>query len=336
MNVLAVGGLILLLALCILLDAAYQALPLKELRRRARSGQNKKEAAIYKVSSYGATLKIFLWTVGVTCATALIVWVPRRSWWLSVIVTLLIIWAVVIVKPVLSSSGVAIRIAAFFAPAVSWLLEYLHPLLGRFGGSVRETHTGIFEREDLVELLRRQSGQVDSRISQTELKAVRGALSFGDIAVGSVMTPRKAVTWVDEDDAIGPKLMDDLHKTGHIRFPVIAGSSKPVNPEVVGILYLRDLLINLEKPGKVANIMKRDAHFINESHTLLQALDGFLKSGQHLLVVVNNFEEVVGVLTLEDVLSQILGEKVSDEFDSYDNRHTVAGHQPKEHSRRSN
>ena len=262
------------------------------------------------------------------CATALIVWVPRRSWWLSVIVTLLIIWAVVIVKPVLSSSGAAFRIAAFFAPAVSWTIGYLHPLLGRFGSSGRAVHTGIFEREDLVELLRRQSGQTDNRISEIELKAVSGALTFGEKLVGSIMTPRSEVEWVNKDAPVGPKLMDDLHTTGQTRFPVITGTGQ-ANSEIIGTLYLGDLLKNLEKSGKIGDIMKHDAHFINESDNLVQALDGFLKSGQHLLIVVNNFEEVIGVLTLEDVLSQILGQEITDEFDNYHDKHAVAGHQPK-------
>lgn len=330
MNALFASFLIFLLALCVLLDAVYQALPQKELRRRARLGHDKNAAAIYKISSYGATLKIFLWTTGVISATTLIVWAPRWSWWLAVIVTLLIIWAVVIARPMFGALGFAWQAAALFAPAVAWLLECLHPAVGRFGGNLKEPHTKLFEREDLIDLLKRQGGQPDSRIADEELKIAHGALTFGDKKVSVVMTPRKSVEWVSADESISPKIMDELHKTGHIRFPVVGKDSKPANPEVVGALYLRDLLNNLEKPGKISDIMKRSAHFINESDNLLQALDGFLKAGQHLLVVVNNFEEVVGILTLEDVLGQIIGQKFVTEFDNYHDKHAVAGYDQSE------
>ncbi|OVE79571.1 hypothetical protein BVY00_00060 [bacterium G20] len=223
------------------------------------------------------------------------------------------------------------QIAGFLAVPAAYVLSFLQPVVGRAAGLIKNLephlHTGVYEKEDLLDLLRRQSGLVDNRISETELKAARGALTFGDKTVTSVMTPRMAVTWVSRDDTISPKLMDDLHKTGHIRFPVTASGSQPTNPEVVGILYLTDLLKNLERSGVVGAVMKKDAHFINESHSLAQALDGFLKSGQHLLIVVNNFEEVVGVLTLEDVLSQILGQKITDEFDGYGDLRAVAGHE---------
>lgn len=328
MSVLVICILVFLLSLCILLDAVYQALPSQELRRRARLGQDKKAAAIYKISSYGATLRIFLWTVGVASATALIVWAPRWSWWLAVIVTLLIIWAVVIARPILGSSGLAWQAAALFAPVVSWLLEYLHPAVGRLGGKAKEPHTKLFEREDLVDLLKRQGGQSDSRITGEELKLAHGALTFGDKTAGTIMTPRQSVEWVSREESISPALMDELHKTSQIRFPVVAKDSKPANPDVVGTLNLRDLLNNLEKPGRVDTIMKQGAHFINESDNLRQVLDGFLKAGQHLLIVVNNFEEVVGVITLEDVLSQVLGQELATEFDNYHDKHAVAGHEP--------
>ena len=64
--------------------------------------------------------------------------------------------------------------------------------------------------------------------------------------------------------------------------------------------------------------------FINEDSNLRQALSAFLKTHHHLLIVVNSFEEMVGVLSLEDVLEQILGKQIVDEFDSYDNLRAVA------------
>ena len=71
--------------------------------------------------------------------------------------------------------------------------------------------------------------------------------------------------------------------------------------------------------------MKPDVYFINEEQDLRQALGVFLSSQSHLLIVVNSFEEFVGILSIEDVMEQILGQPIVDEFEQYDELRAVAG-----------
>lgn len=327
MKTLGILLLVIVFLKCLLLYKTARALTLSELRRRARASSDRATRSLYKLLSFQTSLQIIILLLGTASGAALLLLLSQISSWLVAVFILAAGWALLDDRFVVMPGSWLWKISSYAAPALVPLVGSLQPVLGRISVVIGhpKIHSGVYEREDLLDLLDRQKSQIDNRISGSELKAARGALTFGDKPVGSVMTPRKAVAWVGRDDLIGPKLMDDLHNTGFTRFPVIAGSSKPTNPEVVGTLYIADLLKNLEKPGRVANIMKHDAHFINESHSLLQALDGFLKSGQHLLIVVNNFEEVVGVLTLEDVLGQILGEKISDEFDRYHDKRAVAG-----------
>ncbi len=327
-----IGILVLTLVFleCLLLYKTSRALPLPELRRRARASADKRTQALYKLLAFQTSLKIIIWLLGAASSAVLFLLASQVSGWLAAALVLVISWTVLDDRFSIQPGGWLWKVSSYAAPAIVPAVVFLQPVLGRLASQLGrpKIHSGIYEREDLLELLDRQKSQIDNRLSERELKAARGALTFGDKMVGSVMTPRQDVVWVNKDDPIGPKLMDDLHKTSFTRFPVISGSAKPTNPEVVGVLYLTDLLKNLENSGRVNDIMKRDAHFINESHSLEQALDGFLKSGQHLLIVVNNFEEVVGVLTLEDVLGQILGEKIADEFDRYHDLRAVAGHEP--------
>ncbi len=336
-----VAILVIVFLMSVLLDKTYRSLPTHELRRRARAGKDKNAAAIYKMAAYGHSLKILLWLIGVGSATALLLLASRAAWWLGLAAALVLGWtALAGRRPFKKPSGWPWKIAAALAPALSWLLSYLQPLFGRIAEWLKNLeplrpHTGLYEKEDLLELLDRQSSQADNRLTELEIKAARGVLEFNDKTVGSVMSPRRGVKFVAASDPISPRLMDELHATGFKHFPVVKeitpASSKATGggePHVLGILYLNDLLKNLEKPGKISDLMKKDAHFINETHTLPQALDAFLKSHHHLLVVVNNFEEVVGVLTLDDVLEQITGQKITDEFDRYDDLRAVAGHNP--------
>ena len=185
-------------------------------------------------------------------------------------------------------------------------------------------HTRAYEKEDLVTLIKRQGTQADNRISRADLQTALGALSFGDKTVGSVMTPRRKVKMVEAGEPIGPHLMDELHVSGQTSYPVVKGSLKSSSLELVGTLYLRDI-VGVEERGKVSDLMKKPVCYINERQPLGGALSAFAKTKSHLLVVVNNFEEIVGTLSFEDILSVLLGELPDDGFENYDNPHAVAG-----------
>ena len=312
-----------------LLDRAYRTLPLKELRRRARTGRDKQAVALYKMAAYGPALEVFLWLVAILSAAKLFLIFADWKWWLGVVAGLIMAWLGLVWKPLTRPSGLGWRYAAMLAPAVAWLLAYLHPITGRLGRWLKglrppSLHSDIYEREDLVELLHKQAGRQENRISQNELRMAGGALTFGDKFVGSIMTPLRAVKLVAANESIGPHLMDELHASGFSRFPVVKDTSRSSTPEIVGIFYLRNL-VGHEGKGSVRDLMDNRIYFINEAQDLRSALGAFLKTQHHLLIVVNNFEEIVGVLSLEDVLEQIIGEKIVDEFDRYDDLRAVAG-----------
>ncbi|HPD98895.1 MAG TPA: CBS domain-containing protein, partial [Candidatus Saccharibacteria bacterium] len=109
------------------------------------------------------------------------------------------------------------------------------------------------------------------------------------------------------------------------------------NQNIIGTLYLRDA-IRLQKAKPVTKIMRDDVYYINEAQPLDVALHGFIKTRHHLFVVVNEFEDVVGVLTIEDVIEQIIGHPIHDEDDRFDDLRLVAKSKAatKRSSRKSN
>ncbi len=135
-----------------------------------------------------------------------------------------------------------------------------------------------------------------------------------------MLVPRHTVTSVHESDTIGPILMDELATSGHQRFPVLNKDK-----ELVGILHLQDVLENTHG-DTVGNVMQANLHYIHEDHPLEQALHAMLSTGQSLLVVINSKEEYVGIIGIEDVVEQIIGHRLTSEFDQYDNRAAVAAH----------
>ncbi len=307
----------------------YDYMPRKELKRLARNG-DAVAAVLYRAVAYGASLRLLLWLfIGLTAAGGFILLTyiaPPPLVFLAVAGVLLYGFAWM---PTSRVTDIGARMVLIVTPLVAWLLSHLHPLLSRMTQFVQAHrpitfHTGLFEREDLIELLEMQRHMPDTRISPAELDLVIHALSFGEVQVQVVMVPRRAVVMVASTDVVGPILMDELHAKGHSRFPVY-GESKD---EIIGTLHLRDLL-SAKHGGTVADVVQREVYYIHEDETLFQVLHAFIKTKHHLFIVVNSFEEIVGIITIEDVLEQVIGRKIEDEFDTYDDIRAVVRRQAK-------
>lgn len=165
-------------------------------------------------------------------------------------------------------------------------------------------------------------------LTDDEKGYVTHVLKFDERVVSDVMTPRSVVETIKKSEILGPLVLDDLHKTGHSRFPVIEGDID----HVVGILYLRDLLTldtNRKHTSLAESAMSKNAFYIHQEQSLGHALAAFLKTHHHLFIVVNEFRETVGILTLEDTIETLLGKKIVDEFDAHDDLRAVAGRNPR-------
>ena len=314
----------------ILLNKVYRSLSAAELRRRARGGHDKNAAALYKAAAYGESLELLLWLVGSLSAAALIIMAVNFGWWLAALIILAAGFFIFISWPFQPSNGWQWRSAALVAPFAAKLLSWLQPVLARLGSVLKDhrpphRHSGLYEKEDLLELLKIQNKQLDNRFSEAELAIVYGALTFGDRSVGQLMTPRAKLRMVTPGDAIGPHLLDELHASGQAAFLVVKEISRSAALDVAGVIYLSDLVDHVAAGGKVRELMRAKVHYANETQTLREALAAFIKTHAHLLVVVNSFEEVVGALTIEQIAEQILGYKITSEFDRYDDLSSVAG-----------
>lgn len=320
------GALLTVAAIiCWTLQKTYQQVPTRELKRMARGG-DEVATLLYRAAGYGVSLRVLLrGTTILFGVLALGTLSASIGLWLALLVLAALLalgWVVMVPGDELTASG--LWLAKKAAPAIAWLLERLHPVINglvRFMRRFRHVyvHTGLYEKSDLIELLEQQKGQADSRISPSEIELLQHTLSFGDKLVVDALVPLRVVKTVAASDAIGPVLMDELSKSGHSRFPVYDGG----HDNIVGILYLHDL-VGAKHGGRVADVMNRKLTYIHEDFTLYQVLQAFLKTKRHLFLVVNSFEELVGILTVEDVLEQVIGVPIMDEFDKYDDLRAVA------------
>jgi magnesium and cobalt transporter len=183
-------------------------------------------------------------------------------------------------------------------PARPSLLERLSALL------MREPS----DRESLVELLR--SAYSRNLLDADALSIIEGALNVSEMQVRDIMVPRAQVDFIDINEPIEtfvPKVM----ATAHSRFPVIDQN----RDDVIGILLAKDLLRHYagEEEFNVREML-RPAVFVPEAKRLNVLLREFRASRNHMALVVDEYGGISGLVTIEDVLEQIVGE-IEDEYD---------------------
>jgi magnesium and cobalt transporter len=164
-------------------------------------------------------------------------------------------------------------------------------------------------RDDLVALLR--DAQADGLIGSDTLRMMEGAIAVSDLTVGDVMIPRAQMVSLPIEEKF-LELMKQVVESGHSRFPV-HGENKD---EILGILLAKDLLRGVvadHGPGSVRELL-RPAVLIPESKKLNLLLKEFRLSRNHMAIVVDEYGGVAGLVTIEDVLEQIVGE-IDDEHD---------------------
>ena len=164
-------------------------------------------------------------------------------------------------------------------------------------------------REDLVELLR--DAQADGLIAADTLTMMEGAIAVSDLSVGDVMIPRAQMVTLPSQGSF-LDLVRLVVESGHSRFPV-HGEDRD---EILGILLAKDLLRGVaaeQSPASVRELL-RPAVLIPESKKLNVLLREFRQSRNHMAIVIDEYGGVAGLVTIEDVLEQIVGE-IDDEHD---------------------
>jgi magnesium and cobalt transporter len=164
------------------------------------------------------------------------------------------------------------------------------------------------DREDLLEMLR--DAHERKLLDADALSIFEGALQVAEMTVSDVMVPRSQMDVIELDDEPA-EVITEMVETRHSRYPVIGES----RDEVVGILLAKDLLAYLVNADAFSlKAVLRPAVFVPETKRLNVLLREFRSQRNHMAIVIDEHGSVAGLVTLEDVLEQIVGE-IIDEYD---------------------
>ncbi|MBL8113648.1 MAG: HlyC/CorC family transporter, partial [Acidobacteria bacterium] len=256
--------------------------------------------------------------------------------WLIAAITLLFGWLVleafVVRQVALRGADEMLRSFAWLAPVATLCAVPLYPFLARLvydgeeeedGRSGRakdspETPDREREREQTKEIEMKALLDVareEGLLEKHEEELVSRAVDFGDRTVREVMTPRPDMTVADVTAPLS-EIVDLFVRTKFTRIPLVDGGvDKPV-----GVVHVKDILTVLRSPTPPATArpLAREALFAPECQTITTLLADFRRRRQHLAVVVDEYGAVTGLVTLEDLVEELVGEIADEHEDALD------------------
>ncbi len=205
-------------------------------------------------------------------------------------------------------------------PLIAALAAKLRHAIGRW------VWRGPTSREELLHCA--QLAEKNQIVQPDVLRMIERVLSVSDLQARDIMIPRVQMVTIHIDASL-----EEIHKivvsSGHSRFPVI--SEKEIDETVNGILLAKDLIADLDVPGNGSfrlHELLRPVMHVPESIRLNVLLKKFQETRSHMAIIVNEYEGIAGLVTIEDVLEEIVGE-IEDEsdFDSDEQITRVSDHE---------
>jgi metal transporter CNNM len=316
-----VFGLLCLSALFSGLTLGLMSLGPHELKRKAEYGDIRAKK-IYAVRRRGNLLLVTLLVGNVASISSVSIVLNSIA---PGVVAGLLTTVLVTVFGEIAPQAVFSRFAMEIGARTAWLVHIIMivlypvaaPLAWILDKSLGDELPTIYSRKELVGILREHGGNI---LKSDEERIARGALTFSEKKITEVMTPRFMVTGIEQDRILDSATIDDLRRSGYSRFPVYDDSLD----HVTGMLYAQQLIDPTNHNKTVVNVCTQNVYFVNEDASLDHALNAFIKTKNHLFMVVNQFSEFVGIIAIEDVIEEILGVEIVDEFDKYANVRAVA------------
>ncbi|MGY2746452.1 hemolysin family protein [Arthrobacter sp. UYCu723] len=208
----------------------------------------------------------------------------------------------------------------FTAPLIRWLCGVLGPIPGwlvTLGSAVAPgapaDNEAFFSEEEFRELVDRASES--DVIEDNEAELIQSVFDFGDTLVRSVMVPRTDILCIDSGSTLH-RAMSLFLRSGYSRIPVIGENTD----QILGIVYLKDVAAVLHNlgPGEeppVVDGLAREVRYVPDSKPVSELLRELQKESTHVAIVIDEYGGTAGLVTLEDLIEEIVGEIV-DEYDT--------------------
>ena len=170
-----------------------------------------------------------------------------------------------------------------------------------------------YSHKELMDIISEHENSEHSSLDADEERIMHGALQFSHLRVQEVMTPAELVVSFDENQRLTEAFFEEVNDSGFSRLPVYQGNKE----NIVGILYVKDLIVEDDHISikETEEAFERDFLTVRPSMLLDAVLAKMLKSRHHMAIVYNRNQRFVGVVTLEDIIEEIIQQEIVDEDD---------------------
>ena len=224
------------------------------------------------------------------------------------------------------------RMALLYVHPIDLLMKILYPLVIVFvwiGDKISRTFGGASVPQTLISEgeIRTviSTGVEEGTIEKTEAEMMEGVFKFGNREVGQIMTPRPDIIWVEKDATLG-KFLSIYAESLHSRFPIYENDTD----NIIGFLWIKDILMaqakgEIQKESSLAGLV-RPINFVPESKLVGELFAEMQEKGNQMVMVVDEFGGIAGLVTTEDLLEEIVGDlgdelaKVEEEFKTIDEK----------------
>ncbi|MFT4661421.1 MAG: putative hemolysin [Patiriisocius sp.] len=231
---------------------------------------------------------------------------------IGVVTFIILLFGEVLPKVYATSSN--LKFAKLMSKPIIWTSKLFYPIIALLLSSGTLTDKWVKKKPNdiTVNELGHALELTMQNADEDEQKILEGIVNFGNINVKQIMTPRTATTAFDLEMEFG-KLIKTFVDSGHSRIPIYKDSFDTVE----GVLYLKDLIPHIGLETFDWHSLIRDAYFVPENKMIDDLLKDFQSRKMHLAIVVDEYGGTSGIVTLEDVIEEIVGE-ITDEFDEID------------------
>ena len=303
-------------AVCSGLNVSLMSLSVADLSRRAKLGDESAMRILpLRRNSHLSLAAILLTNVAVISTTSLVL-DHHYSGIIAGIMSTLIIVIFGEVFPQALFTRHALSITSIFASFLRLMIIVTYPvskplqllLDSLFGHEAQRPHS----RRELGIILTEQLDQIDSELDKDEIDIMKGALSLSEKRVREIMTPIEQVYWVTPHTVLDGDKIDEIKAIRWSRIPVLSADMT----KVYGMLHMKDL-VDIDFGHQNVRVDDLPLHHA-KSIGIMMALDTlfrrFIASSIHLMLVERN-QIIVGIVTIEDLIEEIIGQEIEDEAD---------------------
>lgn len=297
------------------LNLGLYSLNRTDLERKTELG-NKQAARVLRIRTRGNLLlvSLLLGNVAVNSAISIILGDVTSGVVAGVVATgLIVIFGEII--PQATCARYALSVGARTAWIVEMTMVVLYPVAKPIAWALDKTLgeelKTIWSKRELEHIIAMHEDDPRSKVDEDEERIILGALRFSDRTAEQVMTPREDVFSLALGDTMGDRLLHKIREEGYTRIPVYSEDED----NIVGLLYAKDLL-GLDTARPIGELMRTDKMVrVTPTRTLDEVLNLMIARNAHMALVTQKSGSFVGIVTLEDVLEEIIGREIQDELD---------------------